>query len=79
MLVVAIVAACLAGGFVGGYLYNQKVAERTTYQDIVDKWEPNESGEIDEKKVDENSAANAPAAAAPADSAGEAPVDKPAE
>lgn len=87
VLVVAIVAACLAGGFVGGYLYNQKVAERTTYQDIVDKWEPNESGEIDEKKVDENSAANAPAAAAPADgaeeapadSAGDAPADKPAE
>lgn len=72
VLILAIVAACLAGGFVLGNLYYSRVARQTTYDDIVEQWQPNEDGEIERSddsiaNADDDTEDNAEANGAEAD------------
>lgn len=57
ILMIAAVFAGIAGGFVAGGLYYQKMANDATYSAIEEKWEPDENGEIspDKKPVNNKS------------------------
>jgi len=61
ILMIAAVFAGIAGGFVAGGLYYQKMANNATYSAITENWEPNENGEIspDKKPADNNNASDA--------------------